>query len=300
MRLSQLWKQRWRGFTLIELLVVIAIIAILIGLLVPAVQKVREAASRTESTNNIKQQVLSLHTLHDTYKRLPPTWGVFPQNTGSWDWNARPAPHGTVWYFMLPYIEQKNIYNSVVGMSWQAGPVVVKVYTSPLDPTLPGGNLHWGNRGAISYAANALVFGYQNGGSTRIPAGIPDGTSNTVFIAEKFSQCGFRSDGSGSHMEYVWAEDGTNDYVAAFACSNCGGTAQYNAGGPLGARLPLPQWDAVSQANCIPTTVQSMTAGGLLVGLGDGSVRLVSSGVSLTSWNYAVMPNDGQVIGDDF
>ena len=100
-----------RGFTLIELLVVIAIIAILIGLLVPAVQKVREAAARTQCTNNLKQIGLACHNYHDAAKRLPPLY------------NEAPGARGPIYFFLLPYIEQSAIWT-----------------TSTAGPYLPGIN----------------------------------------------------------------------------------------------------------------------------------------------------------------
>jgi prepilin-type N-terminal cleavage/methylation domain-containing protein len=100
-----------RGFTLIELLVVIAIIAVLIGLLVPAVQKVRGAAARAQSANNLKQIGLGLHSYHDVNKKLPPSLGWVPQPTGSATY-SNGGSNGTMFFLILPYIEEGSIYNA--------------------------------------------------------------------------------------------------------------------------------------------------------------------------------------------
>jgi prepilin-type N-terminal cleavage/methylation domain-containing protein len=115
------------GFTLIELLVVIAIIAILIGLLLPAVQKVREAASRMSCTNQVKQLGLACHNFASANGTLPPSIGT-----------VGPA-HGTAHFFLLPYLEENNLFAQANNDSWNVKATPVKGFTCPSDPTTPPG-----------------------------------------------------------------------------------------------------------------------------------------------------------------
>src|SRR5260370_16989374 len=126
---------RRRGFTLIELLVVIAIIAILIGLLVPAVQRVREAASRTQCMNNLKQLGLAAQNYHDQHKHLPPGIGYYP--------TAQNGVFGTYFFHLLPYVEQDNLYRSAFGpMSFPPPVGTISVY-------YPGNNNVYSQRVAV-------------------------------------------------------------------------------------------------------------------------------------------------------
>jgi prepilin-type N-terminal cleavage/methylation domain-containing protein len=320
------------GFTLIELLVVIAIIGTLIALLLPAVQKVREAAARIQCSNNLKQVSLAVHNLHDTYQVLPPTEGALP--------GISRQNYGPLTFWILPFIEQGNLANLALGNGvYNSGNAdrtyVVKTYLCPSDPSL-GNNHSPGGWALCSYAANALAFSqatydtpgnyltcYVHGprvtstnyaaqlyplttGGKRIPASFPDGTSNTVFWTEKYGICS--PDANGNNGGNQWAsrfEAQTSPYIG-YQAPNPGlafGTNQPGKQGPVyGAAgyfqiRPAPYLGA---GGCKPGIASSGHAGGILVGLGDGSVRMCSQGMSPNTWWQAMVPNDGLPLSSDW
>jgi len=219
--------RRRHGFTLIELLVVIAIIAILIGLLLPAVQKVREAAARSKSTNNVKQISLALHNYNDAYQgKLPPLTDTGPNapNQGA----TGGAGLQSIFFSILPYIEQDNIYrvfNKALPSSYMsttatitgASANIIQTYLSPADSTASNGTTKnktytvtpapgapyassvTGTYATTSYAANGAVFGSNSAG---LPRTFVDGTSNTIVIAERYQIC---TTGANVAVYNLWA-----------------------------------------------------------------------------------------------
>jgi prepilin-type N-terminal cleavage/methylation domain-containing protein len=163
--------KRHRGaFTLIELLVVIAIIAVLIGLLLPAVQKVREAAARSQSSNNLKQLGVAVHNCASANNnKVPPGYGIFNNYTT------------TIFVQLMPYMEQQNAYNQMS----TGGAVYVgwKALYAPLDKTATGTDAN------TSYCANSNLFGSSTTatGGTMPAMFYTKGTSNTVMFFERFA-----------------------------------------------------------------------------------------------------------------
>jgi prepilin-type N-terminal cleavage/methylation domain-containing protein len=296
-----------QGFTLIELLVVIAIIGILIALLLPAVQKVRTAAARVQSANQLKQIALACQSCNDTYGHLPSGTGYFPGTSGSA--TAAPAPHGTLFYFLLPFIEQDAIYKTTVGHSYTC-PTVIPLYIAPLDPSVPDGKTALNSKGLeaglCSYECNGYLFtgdtnalnyfltGHSANGDTgdgsstaypEIPRSIPDGTSNTILFTERYANdCMYdKTTTPPEKGNRTWGDD-------------YGGPSRW-APTLIHASLFEIQ-PVVGQASCYAP--QAYTAAGCQVALVDGSVHLINPGISGTTWWRLLLPNDGLPVESDW
>jgi type II secretory pathway pseudopilin PulG len=257
--------RRRSAFSLVELLVILAVLAFLAGMLIAAVQKVREAAARAQCQNNLRQLGIAMHNVNDTYRQLPPTVGTFPANSKT---------YGTYYFFILPFIEQQNLYNLAKGYVWKNGVYGQPVQTllCPSDPSAPPKNLFKDWLATCNYAVNWQVF---KKGGARIPATFTDGTSNTIAYTERYQLC--------KDDPCAWGYPGLSSWTPAFA--------HYSEG----KFQVLP-----AQAQCNSAVPQSPHAGGIQVGMGDASVRLVNRAISPQTWWYACTPNGGEVLGSDW
>jgi prepilin-type N-terminal cleavage/methylation domain-containing protein/prepilin-type processing-associated H-X9-DG protein len=304
------------AFTLIELLVVIAIIAILIGLLVPAVQKVREAAARAQCQNNLKQWGLAIHNYTGSYKLLPP--------------GATNSPRHTFIIHLWPFFEQDNLANlydptqgfyvaprnTVQNTFNGACAQPVPMYYCPSDR--PGGlwqgDSYWRVRGnyVVNWGPNTrpwtavptaqAPFGWINDNPSTPQkvrlTDIRDGTSNTLFMSEIIMAL------ANAQSPYDIRGDVMNDDSSfvefQFMTINTpnGGTDLNTCGNPNGdPRMPCT--NATASANShLHAAARSRHAGGVNVLLGDGSVRFVDNGITLFTWQALSTMNGRETFGD--
>lgn len=311
------------AFTLIELLVVIAIIAILIGLLLPAVQKVREAALRLKCANHLKQIGLATHNLHDTYRVLPPLAAASSQTELIREGPYAKAIGYTVFNWLLPHIEENNLFtrsNRDVRTPIPGTPgagtvyaVSIRTYRCPAEPQPVGpygdgmGSTTNGRQDlwAISnYAANYLVFGSPSApstdlrreGASTIPGSFPDGLSNSIVYTERYGTCG--SSGNPNDITTygnLWSD--SNSVWRPVFCINQSSQEPTTPGSTRCFKFQVrPHWIL----ECDSRRAQSPHAGGIWVALGDGSVRFVTASISDAVWADACDPRDGSVLGSEW
>jgi prepilin-type N-terminal cleavage/methylation domain-containing protein len=278
------------GFNMIELLVVLAVLGFLVALLLPAVQKVRQAAARTQTMNNLKQVVLGTIDCADAHRGLlPPAYGKYPSKQEKRAFSLH--------VHLLPWIEQQNLYKQYLN-GQNPDEEIIAVFAAPEDPSLPKEP-----KGIQDIAANLRVFsdkgwktrfdapmpalGREEPGTTRFPASIVDGVSNTIFFATRYGVCG---EGGSRYASPP------NTNTAAFFGQN---PAKVKAK-PYDVTATFLLHPAPAKCPPIPLMAHAFSTTGIAVALGDGSVRLVTPRISPHTWNCAVQPNDGEVLGKDW
>jgi prepilin-type N-terminal cleavage/methylation domain-containing protein/prepilin-type processing-associated H-X9-DG protein len=323
---------RRRAFTLIELLVVIAIIAILIGLLLPAVQKIREAANRMKCTNHLKQIGLALHNYQDANGQLPPGAQEAVLPSPNPPGNTTQFIQGTTWLvFILPQIEQDNLYrlydftrayNDATGVNFNVGNTKVPTYQCPSGPNLLSGNgsevfggktnastHYYGVMGPSSRADPSLntiggtTYSYRVGGSTGNGAWAwngmltqyrdASGSISTNYIVRLTDA----TDGLSNTLmvgENARSLPSTNPATLNHYRSWVRGN-NGGSGATKNVTFPINSTFYNGTDNFNDIGFGSNHPGGCNFGLGDGSVRFIKQSIDLSIYKAMASMNGGEV-----
>jgi type II secretory pathway pseudopilin PulG len=293
-------RNRRPGFTLFQLLLVLAVLAILLGLLLPAVAKVREASARMQSSNNLKQIGLATINFADANR------GKLPSGIDANGFSA--------FTHILPYLEQDNLYKKIDlnkpfddKANADTRKVTVPTYLSPLDPirTVKDG---WG---ATNYVGNDLVFPAK--ANSLFPASFPDGTSNTILYAETLKGDGGTKAVTVQRQMVLLDKDALKDikddagvkyfkdnkHISGDRCASWmdGHFLQTTFNGRLRPNDKRPDVSCAGEGGVsAPRSRLSIVN----VGMADGSVRAVSNSITETTWRAAITPAGGEVLGSDW
>jgi len=303
-----------RGVTLVEMLVVIAIVGILISMLLPAINAARQAMRKAQCQSNMRQIGQATQHLEGHHRRLPPLAAPDQLTPTSVKGPFQGAIGFTAFDFLLPFIEQNTLFeqsNDDVNTVVSGKPVyahVISIYRCPSDPsanplldgmgsTRNGGANFWA---VGNYAANYLAFGNPNAPSlaerlegNSVTTKFRDGASNTVLYGERFGTCGASGDiDDATTYGSLWS-DSNNVWRPVFCINDYSQDPVVAGYTPCLLFQVKPHW----YKTCESRRAQSGHIGGMLVVMGDGSVRFVAENIDLAVWQQACDPRDGNPLG---